>query len=319
MRVAGHILRRVLLLIPILFVVTFVSFYLINLLPGDPALVILGPGATPAAIAHERAVLGLNQGIIPRYGHYLDGLVHGSLGQSSVTQEPVATEMAQRLPVTLEVLVLSQIVALALSIPLAVAAARKPNSVFDRLSSAGSIALLSAPGFMLGVLLAYVFAVKAHVLPATGFTPLGTSLGDNLRTMVLPALTLGLGSVAVYLRVLRTDMISTLQQDYITMARAKGMSPRWVLMRHAFRPSTFAFITVAGLNIGALIGGALVVEQVFALPGIGTLAITAIEERDYSTVQGVILVAGGGFVLINFLVDALYQVIDPRARVARAS
>ncbi|MFV0534769.1 MAG: ABC transporter permease [Cumulibacter sp.] len=170
---------------------------------------------------------------------------------------------------------------------------------------------------MLGVLFVYLFAVQWQIFPATGYVPFTTDPVQNLKTIALPALTLGLGSVAVYLRVLRSDMISTLQQDFITMARAKGMSQRWILLRHALRPSTFSLITVAGLNIGALIGGALIVESVFALPGIGTLIVTAIGQRDFLTVQGVVLVAATGYVLVNFLVDVLYGIVDPRVRVER--
>jgi peptide/nickel transport system permease protein len=315
----GFVIRRLLLLIPVLFVVTFVSFYLINLLPGDPAVVVLGSGATQQAIVKERAALGLNEGIVPRYGKYLENLVQGDLGQSSTTHEPVTTELAQRLPITIELLVLSQIIAFAVSVPLAMFAARRPNSLLDRITTGASFAVLAIPAFMLGVLLVYLFAVKAHLFPATGYTRLTDNLGQNLRSMVLPSLTLALGSIAVYSRVLRSDLIATLQQDFITMARAKGLSQRTVMLRHALRPSSFTLLTVAGLNIGTLISGALIVEVVFALPGIGTLTVTAIEQRDYLTVQGVVVVAATGFVLINFLVDLLYGVADPRARVARAS
>ena len=306
------------MLIPVLLVVTFASFYLTSLLPGDPALAVLGPGASQSAITQERARLGLDDGILVRYGHYLDNVVHGDLGKSSTTKEEVTTQLGQRLPVTLELLVLSQIIAFGVSVPLAVLAARRPGSLIDRASTGGAFALLAIPSFMLGVLLVFIFAVKWQIFPATGYTPLTTDPLQNLKAMVLPSVTLGLGSVAVYLRVLRSDMISTLQQDYITMARAKGMSPRWILLRHALRPSTFSLLTVAGLNIGALIGGALVVESVFALPGIGTLIVTAIGQRDYLTVQGVVLVAATGYVLVNFLVDVLYGVADPRVRVERA-
>jgi peptide/nickel transport system permease protein len=315
----GFVIRRLLLLIPVLFVVTFVSFYLINLLPGDPAVVVLGSGATQQAIVKERAALGLNEGIVPRYGKYLENLVQGDLGQSSTTHEPVTTELAQRLPITIELLVLSQIIAFAVSVPLAMFAARRPNSLLDRITTGASFAVLAIPAFMLGVLLVYLFAVKAHLFPATGYTRLTDNLGQNLRSMVLPSLTLALGSIAVYSRVLRSDLIATLQQDFITMARAKGLSQRTVMLRHALRPSSFTLLTVAGLNIGTLISGALIVEVVFALPGLGTLTVTAIEQRDYLTVQGVVVVAAVGFVLINFLVDLLYGVADPRARVARAS
>lgn len=306
------------MLIPVLLVVTFASFYLTSLLPGDPALAVLGPGATQSAITQERARLGLDDNVLLRYGNYLDNVVHGDLGKSATTKEEVSTQLGHRLPVTFELLVLSQIIAFGLSVPLAVLAARRPGSLIDRVSTGGAFALLAIPGFMLGVLLVYIFAVKWQVFPATGYTPLTTDPLQNLKSMVLPSVTLGLGSVAVYLRVLRSDMINTLQQDFITMARAKGMSQRWILLRHALRPSTFSLLTVAGLNIGALIGGALVVESVFALPGIGTLIVTAIGQRDFLTVQGVVLVAATGYVLVNFLVDILYGVADPRVRVERA-
>lgn len=311
------LLKRFLMLLPVLLVVTFASFYLISLLPGDPAVAVLGPGATPEAIAQERERLGLDDNIFVRYGGYLANVVQGDLGTSATTKEQVSTLLGQRLPITLELLVLSQIVAFALSIPLAALAARRPGGLLDRASTGGAFALLAVPPFMLGVLMVYIFAVQWQVFPATGYTPFTTDPVQNLKTMALPALTLGLGSVAVYLRVLRSDMISTLQQDFITMARAKGMSQRWILLRHALRPSTFSLITVAGLNIGALIGGAIVVESVFALPGIGTLVVTAIGQRDFLTVQGLVLVAATGYVLVNFLVDVLYGVVDPRVRVER--
>lgn len=312
-----YLVKRFLMLIPVLLVVTFFSFYLTSLLPGDPALAVLGPGATQTAIDQERQQLGLDQPILQRYGHYLDNVAHGNLGASATTKQAVTTQLAQRLPVTLELLVLSQIIAFAVSVPLAVLAARRPGSLLDRVSTGGAFGLLAIPGFMLGVLLVYLFAVKWQLFPASGFTRLTADPIQNLKDMVLPSVTLGLGSVAVYLRVLRSDMISTLQQDYITMARAKGMSQRWILLRHALRPSTFSLMTVAGLNIGALIGGALVIEQVFSLPGIGTLLVVSIGQRDYLTVQGVTLVVAAGYVLVNFLVDVLYGVADPRVRVER--
>ena len=313
-----YIVKRVLMLIPVLVVVTFASFYLTNLLPGDPAVAVLGPGATAQAIAQEHKALGLDNPLLVRYGQYLDHLVHGNLGSSSTTHQAVTTMLGERLPVSLELIVLSQIIAFAVSVPLGVLAARRPGSLLDKLSTGGAFALLAIPGFMLAILLVYLFAVKAHIFPATGYTRLTADPVANLKSMVLPSVTLGLGSVAVYLRVLRSDMITTLQQDFITMARAKGMSQRWILLRHALRPSTFSLMTVAGLNIGALIGGAIVIEQVFALPGMGTMIVTAIYQRDFTTVQGGVVVAATGYVLANFIVDLLYGVADPRVRVDRA-
>lgn len=315
-----YIVKRLLMLVPVLVIVTFASFYLTNLLPGDPAVAVLGPGATAEAIAQEHKALGLDNPILVRYGQYLDHVVHGNLGSSSVTHQRVSTELREHFPSTLELLILSQIIAFAISVPLGVLSARKPGSLLDKISTGGAFGLLSIPGFMLAILLVFVFAVKLHWFPATSnayISPFKDPVG-SLRMFVLPSVTLGLGSVAVYLRVLRSDMITTLQQDFITLARAKGMSQRWILLRHALRPSTFSLMTVAGLNIGALIGGAIVVETVFALPGVGTMIVAAIYQRDYTTVQAGVLVAATGYVLINFLVDLLYGVADPRVRVSRA-
>jgi peptide/nickel transport system permease protein len=191
--------------------------------------------------------------------------------------------------------------------------------VLDRVSSAGAFGMLSIPPFVIGVFLVFVFAVRLHLLPASGFTHLSDSIGQNLRSMVLPSLTLAAGSVALYLRVLRSDMIATLQQDFITTARATGMRDRAVLLRHALKPSSFTLLTVVGLNIAILIGGAVLVEDVFQLPGMGLLAVTAIQQRDYLTVQGVVVVAAVGFVVVNLAVDILYGLLDPRVRSANAT
>lgn len=311
--------RRLLLLVPVLLVVSFLSFILLNLLPGNPATSILGTSATPQAVAQLDHQLRLNQGILPRYLNYLDRVVHGNFGQSYLTKVPVATELRERLPVTLELMVLSQVFAFAVAVPLAVSAARRPNSMLDRAISAGAFGVLALPAFVIGVFLVFLFAVKVHLFPATGFTHLTSDPIQNLRSMVLPSVTLGLGSIAAYLRVLRSDLIETLQQDYITMASAKGLTARRILWRHAFRPSSTTLVTVAGLYLGFLIGGTFVVEYIFQLPGIGSLTINAIQQRDYLTVQGVVLVVATGFVLLNFLVDLLYGVIDPRVRAARVN
>lgn len=314
-----YALRKLLLLIPVLLVVSFFSFLLINLLPGDPTVTILGPSATNSARAHLRQELGLNKPIPVRYVEWLGGALHGDLGKSYVNGESVSSAIAQHIPVTVELLIFSQIIALALAIPLGVRSAMRPNGPLDQLATGGSFALLALPSFILGVLLVYIFAVKANVFPATGFTPLTKNFGENIRSLVLPAVTLGLGSTAVYMRVLRSDMIATLQEDFVTMARSKGL-PTWrILMRHAFRPSTFTLVTVAGLNVGALIGGAFIVEIIFALPGIGSLTVDSIYGRDYLVVQACVLIITVGFVLVNFIVDLLYPLLDPRSRQVRAN
>lgn len=315
----SYVVRRLLLLIPVLLIVTFFAFILINLLPGDPTVVILGPNATTHARAQLRQQLGLNNFVLVRYGQWLANTFSGNLGKSYINGQSVAQAIGQRLPVTLEIIVFSQIIAGFIAIPAGIRSALRPNGRLDQFFSGSSFALLALPSFILGVLLVYLFAVQIHVFPATGYVPFTQDPLQNIRDMVLPAVTLALGSLAVYIRVLRSDMIATLQEDFITMARSKGLSTWRILMRHAFRPSTFTLITVGGLNVGALIGGAVVVEYIFDLPGMGSLVLNSIYSRDYLMVQGCIVVFTVGFVLVNFLVDMLYPVLDPRTRSVRAS
>jgi peptide/nickel transport system permease protein len=224
----------------------------------------------------------------------------------------------ERLPVTFELLVFSQLLALAVAMPLGILSAYRPNGLVDRLSSTVTFGLLAAPAFVIALPLVLLFAVKWHFFPATGYTPISQNLPHNLRSVFLPSITLALPSMAAYLRLLRADMIATLQEDFITMAKAKGL-PTWrILLRHALRPSTFSLITVGGLNVGSLIGGTVIVETIFQLPGLGYLTILSITERNYAMVQGAVLVIAVGYVLVNFLVDVLYAVVDPRVRHVRA-
>jgi peptide/nickel transport system permease protein len=313
------IARRVVPAIVVLFVVSVLSFFLINLLPGDPCISILGPSATTQARAQCRHDLGLDKSLPARYGQYVSNAFQGNLGKSYLNGQTVGKAIKQALPVTIEVLIVSQLIALLVAVPLGILAALRPNGVFDQLSTGAAFGLLAIPAFMLGVLLVYLFAVTFHIFPATGYTPLTQNFGQNLRSVILPSLTLALGSLAVYMRVLRTDMIATLREDFITMARAKGMSTSHILLRHALRPSTFALVTVAGINVGALISGVFIVEYIFQLPGLGLLTLNSIYARDYLVVQGTVLVVAAGFVLVNLLVDFLYVAIDPRTRHARAA
>ncbi len=314
-----YIGRRLLQLIPVLLIVSFLSFLLLNLLPGDPTIRILGFSASESATKQLRHDLELDKPIQVRYAHWLGDSVQGDLGKSYLNKQPVFEAIKQRLPVTLELLVLSELLAIVLAVPAAIYASQKPDGWFDRLSTTASFGLLSVPNFMLALLLVFIFAVKLHWLPAEGFTHFTDDPVQNLRQMVLPTVTLAMAEIAAYLRLLRADMIATLQEDFILMARAEGL-PRWrILLRHAFRPSTFSLITVAGLNIGRLIGGTFIVEVIFSLPGIGLLGINAINSRDYLMVQGVVLVVSVGYVLVNFAVDILYTFIDPRVRHVRAA
>lgn len=318
MNAARVIGKKVLYLIPVLFAVTLLAFLLIKLLPGDPAINILGPNAQPASVKALDHHLGLDRPLPAQYVTWLGHAATGDLGRSYQTGQTTLQALKQRLPVTLELVLLSQLVALSLAIPLALLAASKPGGIVDRVSTSVAFAFLAVPDFILGVLLVFIFAVKFHVFPATGFTPLSQSIGKNLRSMVLPVFTLAMASQAVYLRLLRTDLIATLQQDFISMAKAKGMSNRFILLRHALRPSSFSLLTVWGLQFGALIGGTFIVEVIFALPGVGSLAVESIFQRDYLVVQGTVLLVAVSYVLVNFVVDLLYTALDPRIRHAGA-
>ena len=308
------ILRKLGYLIPVVLAVTIFSFLLIKALPGDPTITKLGFNATPEAIKAMHHDLGLDKPLIEQYAIWVGHLFSGNLGRSYISNQPVMTTIRQNLPTTIELMILAQIIALAIAIPAGIYAAYRPNGLVDRVATTVSFGMLALPAFVFGVFLVYAFAIKVHWFPASGWTPITQNLGDNLKTAALPAITLGLPLVAVYLRVLRSDLMATLQEDFITMAKSKGLSTRRVLLRHAFRPSTFSLITVAGLNTGTLIGGALVVEVIFALPGIGNLAVTSIFQRDYLVVQGTVVLIALAYVMVNFVVDVIYAIVDPRVR-----
>lgn len=309
--------RQLLRLVVVLFCVTLVTFVIVNILPGDIAIVILGTLATPQDIAGLRADLGLDRPMLVRYFDWLGSALSGDLGRSYRNGEPVAQAIADRLPVSLELMILAQLVALGIAVPVALLSARKPGGFFDRLSASAAFGFLAMPNFMLGIVLIYLFSVTFDLLPATGFSPLSDGLWDNLESMILPALTLGLVEWTVLMRVLRADLLTTLKEDFILLARAKGLPPWRVLMLHALRPSSFTLITILGLNIGGLIGGAVIVEQIFALPGVGRLLLGGIFNRDLILVQGTVSFIAAAFVIVNFLVDMLYAVLDPRVRHVR--
>jgi peptide/nickel transport system permease protein len=308
------ILKKLAYLIPVIFAVTVLSFMLVKALPGDPTINKLGFNATPDAIKELHHNLGLDKPLVAQYGIWVGHLATGNLGRSYISNQSVMTTIRQNLPTTIELMIVAQLIALALAIPAGIYAAYRPNGWFDRVSTTISFGMLALPAFVFGVFLVYVFAIKFHIFPASGWTPITQDFKENMRTVALPAITLAVPLVAVYLRVLRSDMMATLQEDFITMAKSKGLSTTRVLLRHAFRPSTFSLITVAGLNTGTLIGGALIVEVIFALPGIGNLAVTSVFQRDYLVVQGTVVLIALGYVLVNFLVDVIYAVVDPRVR-----
>lgn len=314
----GFLLRRTGRLLLVLLVVTCASYLLLDLLPGDPATTILGMGATAEGIAALREQMNLDDPWPVRYAAWLWGLLQGDFGTSYLTQEPVAHALASRLSVTIELLVLSQVAALVIAVPLGIVSAYRQGGWIDRLTASGTFLMLAMPPFALAVLLALVFAVRLGWFPATGHVPLTADPVGNLRSLTLPAATLTVGALAPYARVLRAEMISTLQEDYISVAKAKGMPPWYVLLRHALRPSVFTLMTVAGLSIGALIGGTVIVETLYGLPGVGNYLLQAILQRDYIAAQGTLVVIVMGYVVANFLVDICYSLVDPRVRAARA-
>ena len=306
--------RRLLYLLPVLVAVSLLTFLIASLLPGDLAYVILGDQATPEKLAALRHDMGLDQPIWWRYLGWLGHVLEGDFGRSFRTGQTVLQAVAERLPVSFELMLLAELAALAIGIPLAIACAVRAGGAFDRFMTGTAFGMLSVPAFLAAILLIYLFAVDLRWLPATGYIPFSEDPLGNLRCFVLPALTLALGEWPVLMRVLRSDMISTLQEDYIAMARAKGLKPSRILLVHALKPSSLTLVTVTGINIGRLMGGTVIVESVFALPGIGRLLLGAIYTRDLIILQGVVLCVACGYVLMNFIVDMLYAVLDPRIR-----
>lgn len=311
MAIIGRKLMRFLLVV---LAVTALTFLMVNLLPGDVAYTIGGETASTEDIRAIQVELGLDRGLGGRYRVWLARLLRGDLGSSYLTGEPVLDLIRSRLPVTLELLVISQLLALALALPAGIVSAYRSGTPLDRLISTGGFATVSMPGFVMALLTIYLFSVKLRWLPATGYTPFAEGLGANLRSFVLPALSIALIEWVVLMRVLRSDMITTLQQNYILMARAKGLPPWKILLHHALKPSCFTLITVLGIQVGRLLGEAVIVETIFALPGMGRLLIDAIYARDFLVVQGCVLVITLGYVTINSVVDLLYALLDPRIR-----
>lgn len=310
----GFLARRLLYLLPVLVAVSLLTFLIASLLPGDLASVILGDQATPEKVSALRHDMGLDQPVWWRYLAWLGGVLQGDLGRSFRTGQTVLQALAERLPVTFELMLLAELGALVIGVPLAIACAVRNGSAFDRVATGTAFSMLSLPAFLSAIFLIYLFAVELRWLPATGYVPFSEDPLGNLRSFVLPALTLALAEWPALMRVLRSDMIATLQEDYIAMARAKGLKPSRILLVHALKPSSLTLVTVTAINIGRLMGGTVIVESIFALPGIGRLLLGSIYSRDLVILQGVVLCVAAGYVLLNFAVDMLYAVLDPRIR-----
>lgn len=309
-----YLLQRLVTLIAILFVVSIGSFYLIHLLPGDPAFLILGFNYNPVTKAVLDAQLGLNQPIYLQYFTWIGHVFHGNLGTSFISHQPVLKTILRAIPIDLELIVISQIIAFGAAIPLAMRSARRPDSTLDRLLSAGSFILLSVPGFIVIVLLVLIVSVKLGV-PNTGpstYVPFLENPLQNLSSLLLPSITLAVGSFVLYFRVLRSDLTGVLQEEFITMARSKGISQRRIMWRHAFRPASVSLLGSAGVNIGGLLASGFIVQFLLAIPGIGFILVGAINTSDYLLVQGVVLFVSGSVVLVNFLFDFIIFFVDPR-------
>ncbi|MHB8244805.1 MAG: ABC transporter permease [Acidimicrobiales bacterium] len=303
-----------------LFLVSLVTYFFTSKVPGSEAAIICGPSGA-ACLRHENALLYLSHPFFARYFHWLGNMLQGNLGYSAAPTEPVSTLIKASYPVTLELVLFSQVIAIIFALPLAMYSAVRPNRIFDRISTSVSFATLSLPAFILGPLLRVFFTVRLHWFPGAGasLASFWHSPLSNLDTMLLPALTLAIPSVAIYQRLLRADMIATLEQDFIVMARAKGLTTRRILTRHALRPSTFTVMTVGGVQIGSLVVGAIIAETVFQLNGLGYQLNEAVFKKDLPTAQVITIIVAVVYILLNVLIDFLYTVIDPRVRRARTT
>lgn len=308
--------RKLLHLVPVVLLVTFAATALSDLLPGSPGSAILGQGATPEEVAAFDARHGYDLPLFERYVRWLGGLVTGDLGESVRNGLPVTEILLQRLPVTLQVAVLALGLSLAIAVPLALLAALRPGGTVDRLLTGAASVLISIPSFLAALLLLYLLSYSLGWFPTSGWYTPGASPGDRLSHMLLPALSLAAVEAPIFLRILRSDVIATLQEDYILAARSKGLSAPYTLVRHALRPSMFSLATVAGLSFGRLIGGSIVVEFLFALPGVGNLVVQSIHNQDIPVVQGIVVFTALAYIAVNTVVDLTYAAIDPRVRVS---
>lgn len=308
------IVKRLLLAIPTLLLVSIMVFALQKLLPGDPVLAMAGEERDPEVIAQLREAYHLNDPLPSQYFYWMGNALRGDLGESLRTKEPVTSLIASKLPVTLELSLMAMIIALVIGISMGIIAAVRKDTWMDHTSNFVALSGISVPHFWLGILLILLFSVHLQWLPASGYVPLSESIPQNLKTLLLPALVLGTGLAATLMRHTRASMIAVLKADYIRTARAKGLLGKKVVLKHAFRNALVPVITLTTLLFGELLGGAVLTEQVFTLPGFGKMIVDAVFNRDYAVVQGVVLVVAIGFLLLNLLADVLYVLINPKMR-----
>jgi peptide/nickel transport system permease protein len=311
---SGFVVQRLLLLIPVAVGVTIIVFFMVHLIPGDPAATILGIHATPKAVALLHQQWGLNRPLASQYWLFLDRLLHGNLGQSIFYGGSVTSLILSHLPPTLWLLAYSTVLTVLISVPLAVLAATRRDGIRDHVVRAVPLVGLGMPQFWLGFLLIYVFAISLRIFPVSGY---GTGFTGHLQSMFLPSLTVALALTPVVIRSLRASMLNVLTAEYIVTARSKGVSSRRLFQRHVLRNAVIPAVTVLAINIGFLVGATVIIEQIFAIPGIGQLMINAIFQRDFPVVQGVTLVFAIMVVLVNLLADMSYAALDPRVSFER--
>jgi peptide/nickel transport system permease protein len=311
--VGTYIAKRLVLLVIIVFFVSVAAFFLVHLLPGNPAVAILGPNDTPQNAAILNHQLGLDKSLWEQYFIWIGHVFQGNLGQSFTTHQTTTSILAESFPIDIELIIFSQLMAFALALPMAMTAARRPNRLFDQAANSVAFGMLALPPFVIGPVLVLIAAVHWHVFPGpASYVPLTQDFWSNIHTMLLPSIVLALGSIVVYFRLLRNDLIATLQEDFIIMARSKGLTDRRIMWRHALRPSSVSLLASAGVTISGLIAGTFVVELLLQLPGLGFQLISSINQDDYTVVQGITLVVAVAVVLINFFFDFIFTIVDPR-------
>jgi peptide/nickel transport system permease protein len=316
--VLEFLIQRVAISVATLCVISVIVFTGVRLIPGDPARVMAGTDADSAGLEEIREKYGLNDPIVFQYLRWAGLALRGDLGESIRTREPVVKTVARKLPITIELAWLSVLIAVGIAIPAGVFSAVRRNTIWDLLANGVSLCGLSIPSFWLGIMLILLLSVRLGWLPASGFVPLWEDPIGNVKRMIMPAFVLGTGLAAVLMRQTRNSMIEVLSADYIRTARSKGLAGRAVVFRHAIRNGLIPVVTILGLQMGALMSGAVVTEQIFVVPGFGRLIVEAVFTRDYPLVQGVVLITASAYVFINLLVDVSYSVLDPRIRVGRA-
>lgn len=311
---AAYILRRLLLMIPVALLVSIIIFTLLRLTPGDPVRTMMGEEPDPQTIAAVRHELGLDQPMPIQYVAWLGRLLHGDLGRSLRTRQPVLEAIGERLPATVELGLAALCYSLLIAIPVGVLAAIKRNSGWDLFATGFTLLGVSLPNFFLGILLILIFALYWRLFPPGGYTPFQSGPIDNLHRLILPAITLGTASLAVNMRLMRSSLLEALGQEYIRVARAKGLSERRVIVSHALKNAFIPVLTVIGIQVGAVLEGAFITETLFIWPGVGRLAVDSIAGRDYPVVQAIVLLSALSFMFANLLVDLLYAYLDPRIR-----